>query len=202
MAEIDAILLAAGLSRRMGARNKLLADIFGKPMIRHVAETYLAVVDGPVSVVTGHERERIEAALDGLAVRFVHNRDYAAGQQSSVAAGLAAGSNAAATLIGLGDQPALRPADLAALIAAHAGGDPGKITIPHDGTRRGNPIAVPAVLRPRLTDNPDRPGCMRFTREHPDLVQWPRLDAVGFYLDVDTPEALAAFRHTRERSAS
>lgn len=202
MAEVDAIILAAGLSRRMGARNKLLIEIEGGPMVRRVVETYRAAIDGPVTVVTGHEAARIVQALDGLAVGFVHNPDFAQGQQRSVAVGLGVPSSATATLIGLADQPALTSHDLRALIAAHERGDPSRITIPHHGTQRGNPIVVPAALRARLLENPDRPGCMRFTRDHPELVQRPQLPAEGFYLDVDTPDALAAFQKTHERRAS
>ena len=202
MAEVDAIILAAGLSRRMGARNKLLIEIGGTPMVRRVVETYLGAIDGPVTVVTGHEAAHIVQALDGLPVGFVHNPDFAQGQQGSVAAGLRAPSTALATLIGLGDQPALTPDDLRALVTAHAAGDPAKITIPHNETTRGNPIVVPATLRARLLENPERPGCMRFTREHPELVQRPQLAAEGFYVDVDTPDAISAFRKDHERRAS
>ena len=59
-----AVLLAAGLSRRMGAVNKLLVDIEGTPMVRRAAETLLA--NGlALYAVTGHERERVEEALKG-----------------------------------------------------------------------------------------------------------------------------------------
>ena len=40
--KIAAVVLAAGRSTRMGAANKLLADIGGKPMVRRVVEAALA----------------------------------------------------------------------------------------------------------------------------------------------------------------
>lgn len=186
------ILLAAGLSRRMGGRNKLLAPVAGRPMVRHVARVYLAALDGPLTVVTGHEATAVRAALAGLAVRFAHNERFARGQPGSVAAGLAAAAPADHLLIGLGDQPLLRPDDLAALIAAHRAGDPGKITIPRRDGARGNPILVPSQRRADLTSDPARPGCMRFTRDHPEHVQFADLPAPGFYADVDTPADYAA----------
>lgn len=89
--------------------------------------------------------------------------------------------------------------DLTALLAAHHEADHGKITVPVRGDKRGNPIAVPNVLRPHLTADPKRPGCMRFTRENPHLVQKLPLGAAGFYQDVDTPAAYAALSQQEER---
>ena len=77
--------------------------------------------------------------------------------------------------------------------AAHAAADPGRISIPRRGDRRGNPIAVPDPLRAGLLADPHAPGCKRFTRDNPDLVQFHPLAASGFYTDIDTPDAYAAF---------
>ncbi|MEX0337716.1 MAG: NTP transferase domain-containing protein, partial [Arenibacterium sp.] len=191
------ILLAAGISRRMGARNKLLLPVNGVAMVRHVAEMYLKAVDGPVIVVTGFEAARVEAVLTGTRLEFVHNEDFADGQPSSVATGLRRAPEADMLLIGLADQPLLRSDDLNTLITAHRAGDPGKITIPVWGDQRGNPIVVPHTLRPRLTENPDRPGCMRFTRDHREHVQQVALSAPGFYTDIDTPAEYDALNVAR-----
>ena len=110
-----------------------------------------------------------------------------------MACGLRAAGKAEVLLIGLGDQPLLTPDDLRALLAAHAAADPGRISIPRRGDRRGNPIAVPDPLRAGLLADPHAPGCKRFTRDNPDLVQFHPLAASGFYTDIDTPDAYAAF---------
>lgn len=192
MARPAAILLAAGLSRRMGARNKLLLPWRGTSVIRHVAGQYVAALGGAVTVVTGHEAAAVEAALDDLPVRCIRNPEYAAGRQSSVAAGLAAAPDAEPLLIGLGDQPLLTAAALTALIAAHRATGGARITVPVQGTARGNPIVVPAALRPRLSQTPGQPGCLRFTRENPALVASVPMTDAGFFTDIDTPEAYAA----------
>ena len=44
----------------------------------------------PVIVVTGHQREQVEAAVAGLDVKLVHNPDFANGLSTSVKAGLSA----------------------------------------------------------------------------------------------------------------
>jgi molybdenum cofactor cytidylyltransferase len=193
MPDVTAIILAAGLSRRMGDRNKLLLPVGGVPMIRHMVDVYSAATTQPVLVVTGHDAEDVEAALEDSAARTVFNADYAQGQPSSVACGLREATDAGAVLVGLGDQPLLTAKDIRSLIAAHASADTRRISIPAMNHRRGNPILVPGALRARLLENPRSPGCKSFTRAHPEHAQFHRLPARGFYTDVDTPEAYEAF---------
>ena len=59
-----AIVLAAGLSRRMG-RPKLLLELRGKPVIRHVVEGVIEAGIRRVLVVTGPENEALARALAG-----------------------------------------------------------------------------------------------------------------------------------------
>ena len=103
---VAAVVLAAGRSTRMGAVNKMLAEIGGKPLVRIAAEQALASRAKPVIVVTGHERERVEQALAGLPVRFVHNPDYAEGLGTSLKAGIAAVPDESdGAIVCLGDMP-------------------------------------------------------------------------------------------------
>src|SRR5215468_9239574 len=76
---VAAVVLAAGRSTRMGGPNKLLAKIAGRPLVRIAVEEALASSAKPVVVVTGHQRDQIEAALKGLEVTLVHNPDFADG---------------------------------------------------------------------------------------------------------------------------
>ncbi|NRB04459.1 MAG: nucleotidyltransferase family protein [Rhodobacteraceae bacterium] len=191
MIKMDAILLAAGMSKRMGQRNKLLLDWEGVPMIRHIAQTYLDAVGPAVTVITGHESDEVQAALAGLPLRFHHNPDFESGQQSSVAAALSLHSAADATLIGLGDLPLLTVANLQDLMKAHA---PDRISIPYKGDQRGNPIIIPQIMRARMLADSVQPGCKRFTRQNPDLVQKLPFEAAGFFTDIDTPETYANHR--------
>ena len=190
MTETTALILAAGLSRRMGAQNKLLLPIGGVPMIRHMVDTYGAIAS-TVMVVTGHERSAIEAAILGTNATAVFNPEYRNGQQSSVVRGLRAAPDNGPCLIGLGDQPLLTPQALCDLLDQHAA-YPDKITIPVQGDQRGNPIVVPATLRAELLGNDQSPGCRTFTRNNPEHVCFWETDVPGFFTDIDTPQAYAA----------
>ena len=52
----------------MGAINKLIAEIGGKPLVRIAAEQALASRAAPVIVVTGHERAQVLAHLGEVCV--------------------------------------------------------------------------------------------------------------------------------------
>ena len=182
-----AIVLAAGMSTRMGDTNKLLIEIDGTPMIRRTVMTAIATCDAPVTVVTGHQSDLIKAALSGLPVTFVFNPNYAKGQKTSVACGLNASPEAESTLVVLGDQPRLTPQHLSWLLAQQ---NAAKITIPICGENRGNPIVVPHTLMPRLLADKQNPGCYMFTRQSPDLVKFVETDQHAFFQDIDTPKDL------------
>jgi molybdenum cofactor cytidylyltransferase len=116
---VAATVLAAGLSRRWGADNKLLALVDGAPMIRRTVQAVLGSAVRPVIVVTGHEADAIIRALDGLAVGFAHATNYAEGMSASLKAAISAVPlDCAGALICLGDMPYVRPETLDRLAAA------------------------------------------------------------------------------------
>lgn len=196
--ETAAIVLAAGLSRRMGAINKLLVEIECVPMIRRSVQTCLEVCDGPVTVVTGYQSEIVEQALSGLEISFVFNPDFEAGQKTSVAAGLVASTDASDTLIALGDQPYLRVEHLSWLLTRHRQNEMLLITVPFKEGQRGNPLVVPHSLKPMLLADKRSPGCQNFTRENPELVCFAATQISAFFSDIDTPEELETLQINRE----
>ena len=84
MSGIAVVLLAAGSSRRMGGRNKLLIPVEGTPMVARAADALAGLGAGPALVVTGHEAAAVRDALADRPVRFVHNPDHATGLAGSM----------------------------------------------------------------------------------------------------------------------
>jgi molybdenum cofactor cytidylyltransferase len=188
-----AVLLAAGLSRRMAGRNKLLIEIYGEPLVRRTAKAYLAAgVD--VHVVLGHEADLVREALAGLPLSFVENPHYAEGQPSSVRAGLESLKDGYdAVLIALADQAALTPEDITAQIRAFADRGGGRILIPYYKGSRGNPVLFPASLIADMRAQGRNAACRNFIDNNPRLTA--RYEAANdhFVTDIDTPDDLAAF---------
>jgi molybdenum cofactor cytidylyltransferase len=199
MYDSAAIVLAAGLSRRMGDVNKLLIEINGIPMIRATVSACAAVCDAPVTVVTGHQASKIEQALAGLNVRFIHNPDYASAQAGSVVAGLNAVPDAKTTLVVLGDQPLLDRAALERLLEVHRANDQTRITIPVNGADRGNPLVIPLAMKPALLADKTNPGCRKFTRDNPDKVHRFDCQDPAYFTDLDTQEDLKSFQAGQAR---
>ena len=106
---ISAVILAAGLSARMG-KPKLLLQLGGKTILEHVIHNVLQSQAGEIILVLGAYRQEIERVTDAYPVRRVFNSQYASGQGSSVAAGAAAVSPEAGGILFLaGDQPLIPP---------------------------------------------------------------------------------------------
>jgi molybdenum cofactor cytidylyltransferase len=185
-----AIILAAGQSRRMGKRNKLIADLNGESMVGRVAKAALASKADPVIVVTGHEAQTVESKLQGMAVRFAHNPVYAEGLSTSLAAGIAAvpdGCDGAVVL--LGDMPLVSAEMIDRLIAAARNGAPDSIALATFDGKRGNPVLWPRSLFGRLTAISGDVGARHVIGENSGRVIAVELgEAAG--IDIDTPEAL------------
>jgi molybdenum cofactor cytidylyltransferase len=192
---VAALVLAAGQSRRMGARNKLLEEVDGSVMVRRAAENVLTSQAGPVVVVTGHEAERVRAALSDLDVVFAHNPDYAEGLSTSLRAGLGKLDAAVdGALVCLGDMPQVGAEQLDALIAAFDPVEGRSICVPVVGGKRGNPVLWGAEFFAQMGGVAGDVGARHLIGENAEVLCEVPADGDGVLLDIDTPEALAAFR--------
>ncbi|HEY6570341.1 MAG TPA: nucleotidyltransferase family protein [Candidatus Limnocylindrales bacterium] len=181
---VGAVVLAAGAGSRFGGA-KLRAVLDGRPMVRHVIDAAVAAGLEPIVVVVPPGD-----ALDGVDLapaRSVTNPMPAEGLSSSVRLGLRAleGEAVEAAVIMPGDQPRVRVAVIAALIAAAE-------------QRPGTPFMVPQY-RDDAAPNPilARRSTWRLADElagdrgfgpvldaHPELVG--RVPVDGANPDVDT----------------
>jgi molybdenum cofactor cytidylyltransferase len=188
-----AIVLAAGRAARMG-ENKLVAEIGGKAIVRRAAEAAVASKASPVIVVTGHERERVEAALAGLGVVVIHNASYADGMSTSLKAGLAAlPPEIEAVAILLGDMPEVDGGLIDKLATALDPAAGKLIAIPAREGRQGNPVVWARALFNELATVEGDHGAKSLITAHRGAVAEVPAGA-GAFTDVDTSDALAALR--------
>ncbi len=189
---IAAVVLAAGRSRRMGTLNKLLIGVDGKPMVRHAVDAALAASLDPVVVVTGHERDKMAAALSGLGVILVHNPDYTEGLSTSLRKGLGAlPAETEAALICLGDMPRVGAADLKRLVAAFDPREGRAIVVPTRRGKRGNPVLWARQFFPEMCAVAGDVGARHLIGAYPELVAEIEMEGDGVVTDIDTPQALA-----------
>ncbi len=188
-----AVVLAAGSSRRMGGRHKLLLDVGGLPMIRRTVDNVLAFGPTETVVVTGHRADEVEAALAGLPIAIVRNPNHAEGQPTSVVAGVRALTRACdAVMIVLGDQPQVTAADFSALADAYRDLTDSAILVPHHKGARGNPVVFAARYIPSVIAGSVNVGCRRLIETHGDDVAKVEMASDAFVRDCDTPEDYAA----------
>jgi molybdenum cofactor cytidylyltransferase len=188
---ISAIILAAGLSNRMG-QPKLLLPWGGTTVLGQVVSTFTAAGIEEIIVVTGGGREKIERLVADLAkdnsVRTVYNPAFACGHMlSSIQAGLEAlNSQPRAALIGLGDQPQIREETVRRISAAFAQ-TKSPLVIPSFKDRRGHPWLVAHLLWSKIMALPSSTIPSQFLDTYAGQVEYVIADET-ILQDLDTPE--------------
>jgi len=189
---ITAIVLAAGLSRRMG-RAKLLLPLEGRPVIRITVEHVLASGIPRVVVVTGPEPHQVTEALTGLPVSFAVNPAPEAGQASSIRIGVkAVPPETEAALITLGDQPFLPAGVIPSLLAARRSAET-PIVAPRYRDGRGNPVLFGREMFPELLELSGDQGARSIIERDPGRVTLVDFDFPMPH-DLDTPEDYGRLR--------
>jgi molybdenum cofactor cytidylyltransferase len=193
---IAAIILAAGRSRRFHAGpedSKVLAVLAGKPLVRHVAEAAAQSRAKPILVVTGQAAVKIEAALAGLDLRFVHNADPDAGLSRSLRTGLVElPPESSGAIILLADMPYVTAALIDRLIAAfmNAAQEPQAVVPVRDG-RRGNPVLLGrSLFAAAMAIEGDRGARALLDAPGVATLECP-VDDSAIAIDIDTRDVLA-----------
>ena len=192
--QVAGLVLAAGRSRRMAPLNKLLvADAQGVAMVTRVVDNVIASGVRPVLVVTGHERERVEEALAGRPILFVHAEDYAEGLSASLKAGLAAlPPEPEGVLVALGDMPLVDSAVMARLLAAFDPEEGRAIVQPTFRGKQGNPVLWGREFLPEMMAITGDVGARQLVGKHADRLIEVEVADDGVLRDFDTVDSLKA----------
>lgn len=192
---VTAVILAAGASTRMGTQ-KLLLPFGNEPLVRRIARQVCDVGFDDVLVVVGYEHEKVVAALEGLPLRHVVNKDYAAGMGTSFRTAVS-DLDSDAALFALADQPLVSTTEYRMVLDAYVRESPAIVSVrygdvmapPHLFTREFFPELAQLVhgARSLLQRHAGRALVLHFP---PELL-----------LDIDTPEdyELARIRLSADR---
>jgi molybdenum cofactor cytidylyltransferase len=192
---VDAILLAAGGSRRLGTPKQLLR-IDGETLVRRAVRSVLASGVGELVVVLGDHAREIEAEIDSFPVLKVTHERWGNGLGSSIAAGmrelLERSPETEAVLILLCDQPRVGPAQLSSLVRAFEEG-----THPIVAAGYADAAGVPVIFHQSffgelLTLDGER-GARSILQSHRQQLRTVPMPEAAF--DIDTREDATSLIH-------
>jgi molybdenum cofactor cytidylyltransferase len=193
---VGVIVLAAGTSSRYGA-NKLLLPFGAGSVISTVISTVARSAASPIVLVTGHQAEQVQAAVEplGRPVIFAHNPEYNSGEMlSSIKVGLRQTMSASpapqAVMIALGDQPLLRLDVIERMIVAFAQ-NCGDLITPRYGLhgQRGHPVLIGRAWWDAVLALPPESNVRELLRANCTSVTHLVVNNDSILGDVDTPEA-------------
>lgn len=188
---IPGIILAAGLSTRMGRPKALLRVAGGASFVRHIAATLASggVIDALVVGRPDDEALRSEVEEIGPPVRFVINERAQAGQLSSVIAGLNAADRPGvdAVLVTPVDSPLVQPSTVMRLIEVFSATHAPVIRATHHG-QHGHPVIFARAVFEELRHADPRLGAKAVVRAHASDILDVDVEDPGVLRDVDSPE--------------
>lgn len=150
---VTILILAAGLGTRMKSRKaKVLHQVGGKPLIRHVVETALAVAPPEdVFIVVGCQAELVRAAVEDSGAGFIPQAEQGGTGHAVMVCRDRLASRGGLLVVLYGDCPLLSPATLRELIARQSASPAAATVIT---TTVEDPTGYGRVLR-------DEAGCVR-----------------------------------------
>lgn len=185
MNEIWAVVLAAGLSTRMGTQ-KLLLPFDGRPIIEKVIENARLSGIKNMVVVLGSDAGAVSSVLKHEPVQLVMNKNFGEGMHSSVITGVkAVPEDAKAVLVFLGDQPFIPPKATKAVIEAWKASGKG-IVIPLFQGRRGHPPLYDLKYRHELENLDPEKGLRAIAGKFPEDVFEVETFCAEIVRDIDT----------------
>lgn len=190
---VSAIILAAGSSRRMGSRNKLLLPYRGKTVIAHIVGNLLSAGMEEVIVVTGFEAQLVGEAVRHFPIRVVHNPGYETGMTGSIQTGVREATGDG-YMICLSDMVLLQAEDYTLLKNAfeqQRTGNPHCICVPAYHGEKGNPVLFAQYYREAILTHWEKEGCKGIVLSHPENIHPVSMPAGTILKGMDYPDDYA-----------
>ncbi|MEA5013675.1 MAG: nucleotidyltransferase family protein [Candidatus Limiplasma sp.] len=182
--KIGCVVMASGVSARFGG-DKLLAPLWGKPLLAHLLDN-LPETLARVVVVTRREAVASLAYERGLEV-LLHDFPQVS---DTIRLGLSSLGGVKGCMFCTGDQPGLTKASLQGLLDAFTA-QPERIVRLCYGEEAGSPVIFPRSLFPELLAlTPEQAGSA-VIRRHRELLACVQASSPLELMDVDTREQLA-----------
>ncbi|MBG9377168.1 nucleotidyltransferase family protein [Panacibacter sp. DH6] len=187
---ISIIVLAAGLSTRMGRQNKLLLPFDGSTIIETTINNIIHAAAGETIVVTGYEAAAVTAVIKHLPVTTVYNGDFEKGMTTSIQKGVMhAGGKA--YMICLSDMYAVSTGEYVFMLQRFEEiyqKDKQCICIPVYNGAKGNPVIFSAYYKKAILQHDEMEGCKAIVQVNRQHVYAIPMQTPAILKDVDYPE--------------
>ncbi|MEC1521254.1 nucleotidyltransferase family protein [Neobacillus niacini] len=187
MPRIGAIILAAGLSKRMG-HPKLLLPLNGKPLFRYPLEQAIRNHLQPICLIAGQHLQAFQtASSDLVGVEYIYNRGYEQGMSSSLKIGIENIKDCTdAAFIFLADQPFVP--DLVVQSMIEEFGKDTRIVRPQYQGNFGHPILIDKSLYDEFLKLEGDQGGKAIINNYKSETKILTFDHPFWGMDIDTPE--------------
>jgi molybdenum cofactor cytidylyltransferase len=184
---INAIILAAGQSKRMGKPKPLLR--FGDKTFLEQIISVLKLSDvDRITVVLGAEAETIKSSVDLSETNIVINKDYLKGQLSSLIAAIEdTPEETEAVLLCLADAPFVSKEVVNKIVSKFKETN-NPIIVPIFNGERGHPTLFSKSLFNELLNAPQDQGARYVLYSNEEKVLEVEISESGFLISIDTPD--------------
>lgn len=181
---IDCIILAAGLSSRMGSWKPVI-EVEGKSLIRRAVENAEAACDR-VIVVGGYRFNDLKSHLEShRSIMVIENKEFQRGMLSSVQAAIPY-IRSDRFFITLGDMPYIEP-EVYAIMSRHK---PCQVLFPTYMGKKGHPVLIDRELKKKILEAGDDSRMRDILME--ENVSTLEMDFPGIIADIDLPSDIVA----------
>ena len=183
---ISAILLAAGQSKRMHSKNKLLKKYKKKYLINHILKSLIKSKVNKIFIVVGYQNQKIKKiALKSKKITFVVNSQYLKGISTSIKRGLKKiPKKSIGFLIAHADMPLISKGIINILCLAVKNKDK-EIFVPVHKKKLGNPLAFKYSMIKSLKKIKGDRGAKKLIKSNKSKVQLVKMKSKSILIDFD-----------------
>lgn len=183
------ILLAAGRSTRFGSDKLLHPLLDGTPVALASARAMLATMPRVLAAVN-QDNPALARLLAAEGIETISTSAENEGMGSSLAACIAASTDAAGWVVALADMPYIRQQTISSVLAALQSGTP--LAAPAFQGQRGHPVGFSSRFRQALLALHGDEGARHLLREYQATIELLECDDPGVIRDIDQPGDLQA----------
>ncbi|MEM7803076.1 MAG: nucleotidyltransferase family protein [Chloroflexota bacterium] len=195
-----AVVLAAGLSRRMGQAKLLMPWVDGKSVLEQTLSHLLEVIQpAQALLISGGYRDAVEAIAGNMGIRSIYNEAYATGEMLSslkvaVETLVKEKSGVRGMLVLLGDVPLLQPSTIATVLRLADERPEMNLIAPVFEGKQGHPVFIRSTLFDSLLNLPPSGAPRDLFKANSKAVLRVGVDDPGSVIDIDTPALYARYR--------